>query len=233
MSIVNCQLSIFFLIFTSQLLHSQSTQNDTVWLNHEWYYSTENSSLIDLTNFLPKFLKDEAHLKRYIRDDRFYDLRKTLDDTLAVDAIFDRAMLIADGNVQHALLIATFSVMDHRTMGFKVPLVGSVYVPLTFENDSLFRLRRTHLPSKVLSDKLRASDKDKLQHFFGSAFIAYSTNSNSIAEWIGDLFEIGEDRFVLGGQDDARDKMANKKGREFGLRLLRDGDVLPSDVLWE
>jgi hypothetical protein len=49
---------------------------------------------------------------------------------------------------------------------------------------------------------------------------------------IGDLFEIGEDRFVLGGKDDPLDKKANAKGREFGLRLLKDENVLPSDVLW-
>jgi hypothetical protein len=208
-------------------------EKDSVWLNDDWYYSTEDSSFIDLTNFLPPLFKDEAHLKRYLRDQRFYELRKFYDDTLAVDAIFDQAMLIADENVKHALLISTFAVMDHRKLGFKVPVIGSIYIPLTTENDSLFRLRRTHLPKKVLNDNLKASDKDKLQHFFGSAYITYSTNSNSFAEWIGDLLEIGEDRFVLGGKDDPRDKQANAKGREFGLRLLKDENVLPSDVLWK
>ena len=72
--------------------------------------------------------------------DRYYELRKLYDDTLAVDAIFDRAMLIADGNVKHALLISTLAVMDHQKLGFKVPIIGSVYFPLTSENDLLFRL---------------------------------------------------------------------------------------------
>jgi hypothetical protein len=211
---------------------ARSQEKDSVWLNDDWYYSTEDSSFIDLTNFLPPLFNDEAHLKRYIRDGRFYDLRKFHDDTLAVDAIFDRAMLIADGDVRHALLISTFAVMDHRTLGFKVPLIGSIYVPLTTENDSLFRLRRTHLPKKILNDNPNASDKDKLQHFFGSAYIAYTTNSRNFAEWIGDLFELGENRFVMGGNNDPRDKMANAKGREFGLWLLKDENVLPSDVLW-
>lgn len=221
---------ILFIVHSSSLLFSQ--ENDPLWLNDDWYFSTDDSSCIDFTNFLPTFFKDEALLKRYLRDDRFYALRKTYDDTLAVDAIFDRAMLIADEDVKEALLIATFAVMDHRRLGLRIPLIGSVYIPLSMENDSLFRVRRTHLPKKLLNDKKRASDKDKLQHFFGSAYVAYVFNSNTIGRWIGDLFEIGEDRFVLGGRTDERDKLANEKGREFGLRLLRDARTLPSDVLW-
>lgn len=217
-------------MFISNLLIAQD--HDSLWLNDDWYFSTGFPSIVDLTHFLPPFFKDEAHLKRYLRDDRFYELRKSYDDTLAVDAIFDHAMLIADEDVQHALLICTFAVMDHRRLGLRVPLFGSVYLPLTAEHDSLFRIRRTHLPKKLLSDKPRSSDKDKLQHFFGSAYVAYMFNSNTIAEWIGDLFEIGEDRFVLGGRTDERDQLANEKGREFGLRLLRDARTLPSDVLW-
>ncbi len=232
LSIVHYPLSIFLFVCCSFLCYAQTESNDTVWLNNDWYYSTEDSSFIDLTNFLPPLLKDEAHLKRYLRDNRFYELRKYYDDTLAVDAIFDRAMLIADGDVKHALLISTLAVMDHQKLGFKVPIIGSIYVPLTIENDSMFRLRRTHLPKKILNDNPKASDKDKLQHFFGSAYLAYYTNSNSFVEWIGDLFELGENRFVMGGNNDPRDKMANAKGREFGLRLLKDENVLPSDVLW-
>ncbi|MEW5800423.1 MAG: hypothetical protein AB1728_15615 [Bacteroidota bacterium] len=229
-SIVNFQLSIFVIVWISHSLFAQ--EQDSLWLNEDWYYSTETSSLFDVTDFLPPLIKDEAHLKRYIRDDRFYALRKLYDDTLAVDAIFDRAMLIADDDVEQALLIATFSVMDHRRLGLRIPLIGSIYLPLTAESDSFFRLRRTHLPKKLLNDKKRASDKDKLQHFFGSAYVAYLFNSSTIARWIGDLFETGEDRFVLGGRTDERDKLANEKGREFGLRLLRDTRTLPSDVLW-
>lgn len=222
---------LFFLIQPFTVLSAQ--ENDTLWIGGEWYYSTEDTSTcIDLTRFLPGFFKDEALLKRYLRDERFYDLRKLRGDTLAVDAIFDHAMLITDDDIGEALWVCAFAVMDHRKLGLRIPLLGSIYFPLTAENDSLFKVRRTNLPKKILSDNPRAADKDKLQHFFGSALIAYLTNSNTFAQWIGDLFEIGEDRFVLGGRTDVRDKLANAKGREFGLRLLRDGNVLPSDVLW-
>jgi len=208
-------------------------EKDSLWLNDDWYYSTETTSLIDFTDLLPSFLNNEAHLKRFLRDERFYNLRKFYDDTLAVDAIFDRAMLIADDDVKHALLIATFAVMDHRHLGLRIPFLGSLYVPLTYESDSLFRIRRTHLPKKLLNDSRRTSDKDKLQHFFGSAYVTYVFNSDAVARWFGDLLETGEESFVLGGRIDPRDKLANEKGREFGLRLLRDARTLPSDVLWK
>jgi hypothetical protein len=230
---IKIQVSVLLFCCMPFLLSSQTIVQDSLWLNDDWYFSAEDPSFIDITNFLPSFFKDEAHLKRYLRDDRFYELRKSYDDTLAVDAIFDRAMLIADNDVQHALLIATFAVMDHRRLGLRIPLIGSVYLPLTFESDSVFRVRRTHLPKKLLEDNRRASDKDKLQHFFGSAYVAYMFNSNAIARWFGDLLETGEESFVLGGRIDERDKLANEKGREFGLRLLHDARTMPSDVLWK
>jgi hypothetical protein len=214
-------------------LFAQTEPSDSLWLNDEWYFSVESSSFIDLTNVLPPLFRNEALLKRYLRDERFYDLRKSYDDTLAVDAIYDRAMLIAEGNIKQALLISTFAVMDHRRLGLRFSLIGALYFPLTFESDSLFRRRRTHLPKKVLDDNPRASDKDKLQHFFGSAYITYATGSNVIAKWIGDLLETGEDSFVLGGRDDIRDRLANERGRTFGSMLMRNPDLLPSDVLWK
>ncbi len=229
---INFPLSVLFVLCCSPFLRAQSEADDSVWLNSDWYYSTGDSSFIDLSGFLPSFLKNEIHLKRYLRDERFYILRKQYDDTLAVDAIFDHAMLLAEGNVKEALLLSLFAVMDHRQLGFKIPVVGSLYIPLTYENDSLFRLWRMHLPKKVLNDNLRSSDKDKLQHFFGSAFLAYELNSNTIVRWIGDLLELGEDRFVLGGRNDVRDQLANERGREFGLRLHHEDGLLPSDVLW-
>ncbi len=123
--IVRCSIFlILFFLHPSPLVFCQD--KDSLWLNDDWYYSTEDSSIFDLSGFLPPIFKDEAHLKRYLRDGRFYDLRKSYDDTLAVDALFDRAMLIADGDIKHALLICTFAVMDHRRLGLRIPLFGSI-----------------------------------------------------------------------------------------------------------
>lgn len=225
----------FFILLAPKLFAQSVEPSDpaTVWLNNDWYYGLNDSSFFDTSSLLPNLFQHQVRLKEYIRDPRFYALRKEYDDSLAVDAIFDHAMLLSEGNAKEALWICLFSVMDHRSMGFRVPLIGTIYLPLTFESDSVFKVRRTNLPKKVLNDMVVTSDKDKLQHFFGSAFLAYETNSNSFVEWVGNLLEIGENKFVVGGNDDPRDKMANAKGREFGLGLQKDNSLLPSDILWK
>jgi hypothetical protein len=228
--------AILFLLLCSAAVvpvRSQSADSASVWLGDDWYFTVPGPFLPDLATFTPRLIRAEVRLKQFIRSEQFFLLRKRYDDTLAVDAIYDRAMLLTEGNIRDALFIATVAVMDHRQLGLKLPLLGSVYLPLTTESDSLFRLRRTHLPKKILDDNSRAADKDKLQHFFGSAFLAYATNSQRFAATVGDLFELGEDAFVLGGRSDDRDQLANAKGRRFGRGLLKDPDLLPSDILWE
>lgn len=215
------------------LPHPSAAQPAAPWLSEEWYYDTDPVPLTDAVRLLPPFLEASTLLKRYLRDDRFYQLRKTLDDTLAVDAIYDRALLLTDGDIGKALLVSMIAVMDHQRLGLKLPLFGTVYFPLTSENDSLFKQRRTNLPKRVMTDGGRGADKDKLQHFFGSAYLAYSVNSNTFAEFIGDLIEEWEQRFVMGGTTDTRDQAANAKGREFGSALQDDPSLLPSDILWK
>jgi len=198
-------------------------------------YSTEDSSFISYQYFLPPVFRDESTLKRYIRDPRFQQLRRACSDTLAVDAIFARAFEIADGTMSHALLVAALATFDHFQLGIKIPLLGAIYLPLTIvESRKEFAERYTHLPRHVLPDVegRRKRDRDKLQHFFGSAYLTYIFNSKAIANFFGDFVEWGEPLFIVGGDNDERDKFANHLGQEFGMRLLDGEEVMPSDVLW-
>jgi hypothetical protein len=229
---VNTRLCIL-VAFVLFLPFHAAAQSESPWLTEEWYYDTEPVPLTDAVRFLPSVPQASTLLKRYLRDERFYQLRKSLDDTVAVDAIYDRALLLTDGDIGKALLVAMLGVMDHQRLGLKLPLFGTVYLPLTSESDSLFKLRRTHLPKRVMADGRRGTDKDKLQHFFGSAYLAYTVNSNIFAEFIGDLIEEWEQRFVMGGTTDTRDQAANAKGREFGSALQDDPELLPSTILWD
>ena len=198
-------------------------------------YSTEDSSCISYQYFLPPVFRDESTLKRYIRDPRFQQLRRACSDTLAVDAIFARAFEIADGTMSHALLVAALATFDHFQLGIKIPLLGAIYLPLTIaESRKEFAERYTHLPRHVLPDVegRRKRDRDKLQHFFGSAYLTYIFNSKAIANFFGDFVEWGEPLFIVGGDNDERDKFAHHLGQEFGMRLLDGEEVMPSDVLW-
>ncbi|MBP9211260.1 MAG: hypothetical protein KBF97_00600 [Bacteroidetes bacterium] len=222
----------FCILFLLSVPAAAQAQSDTLWLAEPWYFDAGPAALTDAARFLPPVFREGVLLKRYIRDDRFYQLRKSFDDTLAVDAIYDRALHLTEGDIGMALLVAAIAVMDHRQLGLKIPLLGTVYLPLTMESDSLFKVRRTNLPKRILTDGPKAVDKDKLQHFFGSAFLAYAVNSPIFAEHVGDWVEEWEQRFVLGGKKDRRDQAANALGREFGFGLQKDPEILPSDILW-
>ena len=199
-----------------------------------WNYSVEDSSFIDFSYFLPEVFRDESALKRYIRDPRFLELRRIAGDTVAVDMIFMRALEIADDDVGLALLIASLATFDHFRLGVRTIVFGTIYFPLTLESDNSYRARYAHLPRRILPDSLgrRKNDKDKMQHFFGSAYLTYLFNSRTIARTFGDFIEWGEPRFIVGGDFDERDKFANRLGQEFGMRLLDGEDIVPSDVLW-
>jgi hypothetical protein len=147
----------------------------------------------------------------------------------AVDAIYLKALKIADHSVGRALFLSLLATLEHRNLNMKVPIFGSFGVPLTFEEDSTFNARMRNLPSKIYADSPPEGDRDKLQHFFGSAYIAYASESREFARTSGDLVEWGEAEFVVGGVDDDRDRRANSHGERFGHDLLTIKNLLPSD----
>ena len=183
---------------------------------------------------LPKVLQDEYVLKDYIRGDEFARFRKGYGDLAAVDAIFDRAMRLSWNNIYEALLISSFAVMEHPRFGVRLPLVGPLlWVPLTAEFEDDFRVRTGSLPSCLYPDTPPGGggDRDKLQHFFGSAFLAYTFESRTAADRVGEFIEWGEEKFIVDGALDERDFRANRQGQQFGLRLLDDPLALPGAFL--
>ncbi|MEE9225298.1 MAG: hypothetical protein V3U68_03785 [Bacteroidota bacterium] len=182
---------------------------------------------------LPRLVKDEVQLKRYIRDRRFMEIRRYYGDLVAVDAIYQKAVQLVDYDIHDALLITFFATIDHRRVGVRIPLLGALFLPLTAESDSLFQGRWANLPSRLYGsgDGGKGRDRDKLQHFFGSAFLTYALRSSESASLAGSFVEWGEDAFIVGGQSDWRDRQANEQGRLFGRSLGDDPTVLPSDFL--
>jgi hypothetical protein len=185
-----------------------------------------------LTLVIPRGVKDTWRLKRYLRSEKFSDEKSREGDTRAIDAIYERALEITHGDVSEALFISALSTMEHKTVGVRFPIVKlPVYFPLSSESDSVFRYRVAQLPSHFYVDSPPGDygDKDKLQHFFGSAFLAYCSRSRGFANFIGDFIEWGEDEFIIDGVDDPRDRRANHEGQEFGLTLGDRLDALPSE----
>ncbi|HXG37507.1 MAG TPA: hypothetical protein VNL36_01915 [Bacteroidota bacterium] len=200
-----------------------------------WDYETEKKSF-NLFKFLadaftPRIVQDVNAMRAYVRDSRFAELTRRCGDMRAVDAIYLRALKIAEYNIGRALFLSMVACFEHQQLDIRMPLVGSVQMPLSFEEDSLFKARIKNLPSRIYPDTPNDShgDKDKLQHFFGSAYLAYASESPEFARSTGNVVEWGEAQFVVGGADDPRDRRANKQGARFGHDLLSVKTLLPSD----
>ncbi|MGA3288494.1 MAG: hypothetical protein ABSD46_13855 [Bacteroidota bacterium] len=183
--------------------------------------------------FTPQIIIDTKHIRQYILDERFQVLRNRYGDLRTIDAIYLKSLKIADYNIARALFLSLMAVLEHRKVDIKMPIVNSLKVPLTFEKDSIFSARIKHLPTLVYSDSPTTpeGDRDKLQHFFGSAYISYVSEAPVFTQTAGNLIEWGEPVFIVGGTDDPRDKRANKQGESFGRDLLVVTTLLPSDYL--
>lgn len=182
--------------------------------------------------FIPKILQDEYGLKEYITSGEFAAFRQGYGDRQAVDAIFNRALHLCWNNTGEALLICLLSTIDHRSFGIELPLVGDIlWFPLTSEFPEEFQRRVHALPRDLYPDTPPEGDRDKLQHFFGSAFLTILTEDPGAAERSGWFVEWGEERFIVGGVNDVRDLRADLQGAKFGLGLMSDIELRPSQFL--
>lgn len=178
---------------------------------------------------LPKVLQDGVVLKDYVMSDEYRDVRRACGDVVAVDVLFRRALRMSWNNPYATIVIVALAVLDHRRFGVRIPFLGPLlWFPLTSEFPEEFARRHAALPLRLYPDTPVGGDRDKLQHFFGSAFLALLTGSQSTVDRVGTFIEWGEDRFIVEGTLEARDLEANSRGGMFGLAFLRDRSVLPS-----
>jgi len=180
---------------------------------------------------IPKIFADVTSLRDYIRTDEFARVRSESGDLVAVDAIFEEASRLCWGNRGEALYVATMATMDHRQVGVRVPGLGPLlWFPLTSEFEDDYAERVARLPVALYPDSPPgpAGDRDKLQHFFGSAFLTFFSGSIETADEAGRFVEWGEGAFIVEGQGDDRDLRANRHGQDFGLRLRSDPSAQPS-----
>jgi hypothetical protein len=221
---------LFFASFT--VLNGQTVSNPVDSMVSYFQFDTTSGFGFLGTYFPPIFIQNGMELKSFIRSDTFNKLRLQYGDLKAVDAIFIRAMKLTNNNTAMALLLATKACFDHRTVGLKVP-VFALFFPLSNESREEFKSRVANLPRKLYTDTPRGKigDRDKLQHFFGSAFIAFAFESAEPAERTSEFVEKGEDLIIVDGTIDARDVRANRQGQRFGLALLENCYRVPSEFI--
>ena len=93
--------------------------------------------------------------------------------------------------------------------------------------------KNKNLPKHLFFDSRQNDfgDKDKLTHFFGNAFLAYSISFFNLSKFLGILVELIEDAFSKGGLVDWKDITINHLGELFGSNLDDNKNLLPSEIL--
>jgi hypothetical protein len=205
---------------------------DTGWLSAWLGFDDPGPFEALLTWYPPLLIRNAIDLKDFIRSPEFASFRRLAGDARAVDAIYVRAMSLTANNTAAALMAAAVATFDHYMVGVRVPLLN-LFFPLTNESYADFAARVANLPASIYPDTPpgERGDRDKLQHFFGSAFVALAFESRGAAQRVGEFIEAGEEAVIIDGALDSRDERANWNGREFGMALLDDNRRYPSDYL--
>jgi hypothetical protein len=174
---------------------------------------------------LPDFLRIGYQTRAWVREE-LPPASDSLPDLDRMDLIYRRAIVESEGEIGHALLASLIATFEHRT----IPLSFGLDLPLTLEPQELFDRRVERLPRSLFADLAHGDDRDKLQHFFASAWLTWGLDNRSVADVIGLGVETGEDLIVRGGLDDPRDVRANRLGQLFAVLLRSHPDALPSQI---
>ena len=167
-------------------------------------------------------------ISEFIASNSFLSLKEQKGELQSIDSIYLKALNITGNNVQEALLALTFAVVPYKNVPIR--FLFRFNYPLFSADDSTFKKKNKNLPKYFFPDspKNEFGDKDKLAHFFGNAFIAYTSQVFDLTKAIGYFVEVFEENFTPENQIDFRDLKTNRLGEAFGKSLKKDQTLLPS-----
>ena len=177
--------------------------------------------------------KTVNHISEYIASERLLEIRNISGDLIATDSIFLEALKFTNENNSDALLALMFATVPYREVPIQMPLINSIVLyPLTSADQETFLKKNENLPRYLFFDtpKNDYGDKDKLAHFFGSAFLSYESNIFDLGKLIGYFVEAFEESFKVQSNIDLRDLDVNDYGRLFGNLLKENKKILPSQI---
>jgi hypothetical protein len=172
-------------------------------------------------------------LSEFIASDYFRNKESNVGDLALVDTLFKRAADYRQNDISEALLSLTFAVIPYKNVPIQFPLIRIiVQYPLISAADSVFILKNKNLPKRLYFDTPNDNfgDKDKLAHFFGSAFLGYNSSVFDLGDLIGYFVEVFEEEFKVQSVIDNRDLITNKLGYIFGTYLKKDKTIHPSSA---
>ncbi|MDR3667573.1 MAG: hypothetical protein P4L35_12085 [Ignavibacteriaceae bacterium] len=157
-----------------------------------------------------------------------------INDLYAVDSLYLHAKAQLKGDLSEAFLSLTFAAIPYNNVPIKLPLLHVILnFPLMCSADSIYKIKNHNLPARLFFDTPADTfgDRDKNAHFFGSAFISYSSKVFDLGDLIGYFVEVFEESFEVQNQIDPRDIQANQLGNLFGKIIKKHPNVMPSQVL--
>ncbi len=175
-----------------------------------------------------QFSSNVQIISEFIASDSFLSLKDNEGELQSIDSLYLKALNITGSNIQETLLILTFAVVPYKNVS--VRFLFRFNYPLFSADDSIFTKKNKNLPKYFLSDspKNEFGDKDKLAHFFGNAFVAYTSQIFDLTEAIGYFVEVFEENFTPENHIYYRDLKVNRLGEAFGKSLKKDQTLLPS-----
>jgi len=177
--------------------------------------------------------KTVNHLSEYIASERFVEIRNINGDLTATDSIFQEVLKFTNENRSDALLALMFATIPYREVPIQIPLINSIVLyPLTSADEETFLSKNENLPRYLFLDTPQNNygDKDKLAHFFGSAFLSYESSIFDLGKLIGYFVEAFEESFKVQSSVDLRDLDVNEYGRLFGNLLKENNKLSPSQI---
>ncbi len=184
-----------------------------------------NTIAFPLSLILPEGIRLGYDMRSYIASPEFGAFDSSVSPGDAFDEIYFEALELAHGDAATAELAASIGCFEHEYIPLNI-LGIKIDLPLTSEPHARFERRWSHLPAYLYHT--RELDRDKLQHFFASAWLKSTLGMDWLVRLAGHAVEEGENLLVIGGFVDPRDLHANADGRHFGTRAAANQNALPS-----
>lgn len=161
------------------------------------------------------------------------DKYKGLNDLEIVDYFYNEAQKLTGFNQSESLLLLTLATLPYDEVPIQIPLINLSYrIPLPTLDNDFFLGRRSKIPGIILFESSnKIPDKDKIPHFFGNAFLAYSNTYFNFSKFMGILIELFEATLISGSELDLRDLMINDFGAMFGISIRQNRPLKPSDFI--
>ena len=173
------------------------------------------------------------HISEYIASEQFINLAIEIGDLAATDSIYIQALQYTEFDYSESLLALMLTTVPYSEVPIQLPIIKSlVYYPLISADEEIFLKKNENLPRYLFLDtpQNEYGDKDKLSHFFGSAFLSYESRFFDLGKLIGYFVEAFEESFKVQSSVNLRDLDVNDYGRLFGTLLKKDKSILPSQI---